>query len=186
MLYDWWLSQNTKNRHIWPGLASYRVTEQSARHIPAREIVDEIDSMRVRAHDLGHILYNMTSLMKDPDSLDEQLATVYAAPALVPASPWLGARAPGRPSIRALRDTSTGDLLLKLSPAAKERVWLWTVRTLGPSGWSSEVLPGWLRSHRLPDPAATRVVVTAVSRTGVESTPAAAVIPASSTSPIRH
>ena len=169
VLYDWWLSQNTKHRHIWPGLASYRVTEQSARHIPAVEIIDEIDSMRVRGSDLGHILFNMTSLMKDPDSLDEKLAVRYNVPALVPASPWLGARAPGRPSVRLVRDTVTGDMLVKLGPTRSDRVWLWTVRALGPSGWTSEVLPGWLRSHRLPDAASTRVVVTAVSRTGVES-----------------
>jgi uncharacterized lipoprotein YddW (UPF0748 family) len=174
VLYDWWLSQNTKARHIWPGLASYRVTEQSARHIPAREIIDEIDSMRVRGKDLGHILYNMTSLMKDPDSLDEKLAARYAEPALVPASPWLGARAPGRPSIRVARDTVTGDMLVTLSPAKNERVWLWTVRALGPAGWTTEVLPGWLTSHQLPDPASTHVVVTAVSRTGVESMAATA------------
>jgi hypothetical protein len=153
------------------------VTEQSARHIPAQEIVDDIDTMRVRAAALGHILYNMTSLMKDPDSLDEKLSTRYAAPALVPASPWLGARAPARPSIRIARDTVTGDMLLRLAPAAKERVWLWTVRALGPSGWTSEILPGWLRSHRLADPATTRVVVTAVSRTGMESAVATALAP---------
>ena len=177
VLYDWWLSENTKHRHIWPGLASYRVTDQSARHVPAREIVDEIDSMRARAGDtvrvrggdLGHILYNMTSLMKDPDSLDEKLATRYAVPALVPASPWLGARAPARPVVRMARDAATGDLLVKLAPGGGVRVWLWTVRSLGPNGWTTEILPGWLRSHRLPDAASTRVVVTAVSRTGVES-----------------
>ena len=177
VLYDWWLSQNSKHRHIWPGLASYRVTEQSARHIPAREIVDEIDTMRVRDAALGHILYNMTSLMKDPDSLDEKLATRYAVPALVPASPWLGARAPARPSIRMAPDTVTGDMVVRLAPAAKERVWLWTVRALGPSGWASDVLPGWLRVHRLADPASTRVLVTAVSRTGIESAVATAFAP---------
>ena len=179
VLYDWWLSQNSKRRHIWPGLASYRVTEQSARHIPAQEIVDEIDTMRVRDAELGrgHILYNMTSLMKDPDSLDEKLATRYAAPALVPASPWLGARAPARPSIRVVRDTVTGDVVVRLTPGRNERAWLWTVRALGPSGWTSEVLPGWLRSHRLPDAASTRVLVTAVSRTGIESAVATALAP---------
>ena len=170
-LYDWWLSENTKHRHVWPGLASYRVTDSSARHIPAQEIVDEIDTMRVRGADLGHILFNMTSLMKDPDSLDEKLAARYAVPALVPASPWLGAHVPRRPSVRMARDTITGDLLVKLAPARAERVWLWTVRSLGANGWTTEVLPGWLRSHRLADPASTRVVVTAVSRTGIESPP---------------
>src|SRR5207253_3246430 len=82
VLYDWWRSANTKRRPIWPGLASYRVTENSARHIPAQEIVDEIDTTRARGADPGHIHYNVSALMKDPDSLDEKLATRYGEPAL--------------------------------------------------------------------------------------------------------
>ena len=31
VLLDWWVSQNTKGRHVWPGLATYRIAERSAR-----------------------------------------------------------------------------------------------------------------------------------------------------------
>ena len=51
VLYDWWLAQNTKHRHMWPGLATYRIGENSARHIPAQEIIDEIDTHARRAAD---------------------------------------------------------------------------------------------------------------------------------------
>jgi uncharacterized lipoprotein YddW (UPF0748 family) len=171
VLFDWWLSENTKHRHIWPGLADYRVTDQGSTHIPGQEIADEIDSVRARGQDAGHIHFNMTALMKDPDSLDERLASRYAEPALVPASAWLGARPPTRPSVRVERDPATRDLLVRMTPAKDQKVWLWTFRSLGASSWASEVIPGWLRTHRLPDPSSSRVVITAVSRTGVESPP---------------
>ena len=173
-LLDWWTAQNTRHRHIWPGLATYRVAENGARRIPAQEIVDEIDTMRVRGGDLGHIHFNASALMKDPDSLDAKLAARYAEPALVPASPWLGAKAPGKPAVSIGRDAGTGEYSLKLAPAKGGTVWLWTVRTRAGGEWTSEVLPGWLRTHRLPVDGADRVYVTAVSRTGIESAVATA------------
>jgi uncharacterized lipoprotein YddW (UPF0748 family) len=175
VLLDWWLSENPKHRHIWPGLGDYRISEQNggpaggAAHFTAQEIVDQIDTLRARGGDPGHIHFNMTSLLKDPEGLDEKLAVLYREPALVPPSSWLGARQPARPTVRASHDSATGDLLLRLTPASDQRVWLWTVRSLGAASWTSEVLPGWLKTHRLPDAGATRVVVTAVSRTGLES-----------------
>jgi uncharacterized lipoprotein YddW (UPF0748 family) len=176
VLYDWWLSQNTKKRHIWPGLATYRISDTTAtRHILAQEILDEIDSTRVRSGDQGHIHFSMTVLMKNPDGLAEKLATRYADPALVPATPWLGAVPPGKPSISLGLDTETREYSLKLNPTSGEKVWLWTVRSgMDDGGWKVEVLPGWLRVHRLPYPGGVeRIVVTAVSRTGMESNPAA-------------
>ncbi|HEY6829448.1 MAG TPA: hypothetical protein VI259_21460, partial [Gemmatimonadaceae bacterium] len=161
--------QNTKHRHVWPGLASYRIGENSQRRVTSQEIVAEIDTMRARNASLGHIHFNMTALMKGPDSLDERLLSRYASPALVPASPWLGARAPKAPTSRIARDTATGDLVVRLAPAEGEKVWLWTVRSFANDKWTNEVLPGWLRAHRIADPRTTRAVVTAVSRTGVES-----------------
>jgi uncharacterized lipoprotein YddW (UPF0748 family) len=167
----WWRAQNTKHRHIWPGLATYRIAANNRTHIPSQEIVDEIDSTRARGGDMGHIHFNATTLMKSPDSVDAKLAILYAEPALVPASPWLGAARPGRPSVKLARDSATNDAEIVMSPGGGPTVWLWTVRTHVDSGWTTEVLPGWLRVHRLPPGAdkATQVYVTAVSRTGVES-----------------
>jgi uncharacterized lipoprotein YddW (UPF0748 family) len=173
VLYDWWLAQNTTHRHIWPGLATYRIAENSARHITSQEIIDEVDTIRarnVRQVAIGHIHYNMSALMKNPDSLDEKLAVRYAEPALVPPSPWLGSKAPARPIATLGKSAATGEYTVTLaSPKGESAPWLWTVRTLANGSWTTEVLPGWLRSHRIVSPAVDRVSVTAVSRTGVES-----------------
>ena len=100
----------------------------------------------------------------------------YATPALVPASPWLGAAPPGRPTIALGRDPLTNEYSLKLTPAAGDKPWLWTVRTSAAGSWTTEVLPGWLRAHQLPNGPIDGVFVTAVSRTGVESASASAAV----------
>jgi uncharacterized lipoprotein YddW (UPF0748 family) len=174
VLYDWWNSQNTKGRHVWPGMATYRIAEKSARTIDAAEILAEIDSMRTRGRDLGHIHFNTSVIMKDADSIAEKLTTRYASPAIPPASPWLGSKKPTRPTARVARDRDTNEPAITLTPAAGERVWLWTVRSLAGGAWSTEVLPGATRTHRLAAMPA-RVVVTAVSRTGVASEPVSVV-----------
>lgn len=175
-LYDWWESVNSKHRHIWPGLADYRVTDTTRRHMPAQEIIAQIDTMRARGRDLGHIHFNMSALMKSPDSLAERLLVSYAAPALVPASPWLGPTPPGRPTIALGRDAITNEYSLKLTPAKGDKPWLWTVRTSVAGAWTTEVLPGWLRAHQLPEGPIDGVYVTSVSRTGVESAAASAAV----------
>lgn len=168
-ILKWWVGENTHHRHIWPGLATYRVRGQGARHIPATEIIAEIDSIRATPGATGHIHFNTTAIMKDADSVAEKLAVSYAVPALVPASPWLGSRRPGRPVVSPGIEKATGERIIRLAPNGGARVWLWTVRTLGDSAWTTEILPGTERQHRLI-PDARRVIVTAVSRTGVEST----------------
>jgi hypothetical protein len=71
-----------------------------------------------------------------------------------------------------VHDRQTGELAVNLAPAAGERVWLWTVRSRAGDDWNVEVLPGSLRVHRLGNHDVREVIVTAVSRTGVESLPA--------------
>ena len=174
VLYDWWLSVNTKHRHMWPGIATYRIGENSARRITSQDIVDEIDTSRVRAareKSIGHIHFSMTALMKDPDSLNEKLAIRYNDAALIPASPWLGAKAPGKPAVKLAPNAATGEPMLTMTPIKGETPWLWTVRTLANGTWTSEVLPGWVRSHRLAPSTVDEVIVTVVSRTGIESVP---------------
>jgi len=61
-----------------------------------------------------------------------------------------------------------------LTPAKGEKPWLWTVRTNVSGSWKSQVLPGWLRTHQLLEGLVDSVLVTAVSRTGIESAAATA------------
>ena len=66
-------------------------------------------------------------------------------------------------------EAATGERLVKLTPGEGVRVWLWTVRTLADGQWKTEIVPGAVRSHRLPVQTPEHVVVTAIGRTGLES-----------------
>lgn len=167
VLLDWWRSENPKGRHVWPGLATYRIAEQSARTITTREILAEIDTIRARGSDVGHIHFNTSVILKNADSISDRLMMHYSQPALPPASPWLGAKKPGKPTVTFAHDKATAEPTITLAPAAGEKVWLWTVRTLVGGAWQSEILPGPTRVHRL-SAEPQRVVVNAISRTGVE------------------
>ena len=165
VLLQWWVQQNTKGRHIWAGNYTGRVGMTGTRAWRSDEVVRQVELTRAQQGAGGNIHFPMNVFMKNPDSLDEKLSHEYAEPALVPASPWLDAKAPGRPSVVSRVDTVTGDHVLRLTAAAGEKVWLWAVQTRVDTGWVTEVLPGTTRVHRLPDDA-VEAVVEGVDRVG--------------------
>jgi hypothetical protein len=104
----------------------------------------------------------MGALLQNRDGLATALQRgPYAEPALVPATPWLDARAPAAPTLHpagaALRiEPGAGDV-----PVARWALW----RRVG-GRWRFDVLPGAARSLALD--GADRVALAAVGRTGVE------------------
>jgi hypothetical protein len=148
----------------------------------ADEIVDQVKLTRTSAGlapnggATGNVFFSMKGLMRDVDSVDAKLGAVYTEPALVPASPWLDRTPPGAPMIAVLSDSATGEPYVRLTPARGEKTWLWVVRVQRGEGWTTAVLPGWVRTHRISDGERGRVRVTAVDRTGNESLPAVAEI----------
>jgi hypothetical protein len=125
----------------------------------------------------GNVFFSMKALMRGVDSIDVKLAPLYAEPALVPASPWLGAAPPPRPTATLFASTATGERYVRLTPAPGSKPWLWLVRTLQGGQWMTEVLPNEVRSHRLGLAGSgeiEKVVVNAVDRVGSLSSPVVA------------
>jgi uncharacterized lipoprotein YddW (UPF0748 family) len=181
-LLDWWTGQNVKRRHIWPGLFTSKVGAQAARPTESwapTEIIDQILITRDQPGATGHVHFSMRALQPGVpirDTLAMRLATeVYAEPALVPATPWLDATPPARPTVRAMRDTATGGVRIVLTPGDQQPVRYWTVQWLGADVWSTRILPGFLRSHALTrnrkELLPEAVWVSAVDRVGNQSRP---------------
>src|SRR5687767_14765233 len=101
VLLDWWLAQSTAGRHVWPGLAAYRVSDGTSSAFTIQEIPDQIRTTRARAGTSGNLLYNTTATLKrNGGALATALAQdLYKNPALVPAVPWLDSTPPPTPSI---------------------------------------------------------------------------------------
>ena len=180
-LLAWWVSQNPYGRNIWPGLNASLATHTAPVGRGSYELIDQIGRTRAQRGATGDVFFSMKTLMQDPDSIVEHLARdAYAQPALVPASPWLGERAPGVPLIEARVDAASGESVLDLDPASGENApWLWVVQSLTQSGWTTQILPGTTLTHFLAPRNAqppSDVRAYAVTRTGMIS-PAARVTP---------
>jgi uncharacterized lipoprotein YddW (UPF0748 family) len=173
-LLSWWEEQNTKGRHLWPGLRAG--VWENAPPSPEREMSSEIELTRTLASDSGGVLFRAGFIMLDTNGVASALARDYAAPALVPASPWLGAAAPGKPSVTVRK---AGGPIIEWSPARGVLAWQWLWQEKTGDVWATELLPGTQTSRpiRSSPASAHYIVVTALSRTGILSPSAYLSIP---------
>jgi uncharacterized lipoprotein YddW (UPF0748 family) len=88
VLLDYWLAQNPAGRHVWPGLFTSAISDE--KKWPLTDIPQQISLTRQRPAATGHVHFSMVALMDNRRDINSRLAPLYATPALVPASPWLG------------------------------------------------------------------------------------------------
>ena len=165
-LLEWWVGENTKQRHLWPGLYTSRVTGLE-KGWPAKEVVDQIEVTRKQNGAGGVIHFSMKALMRNPGGLSDEVQKTYAEPALVPETPWLAeGKPPAQPEVTRELEASR-DVLRVWVPTAGRFV---LVRSLNDGVWTTKVR-GLAPDGRLtvPVPKAERVVVSALDRTGRES-----------------
>jgi uncharacterized lipoprotein YddW (UPF0748 family) len=174
VLLKWWVSQNAKGRHIWPGNYLDKVTGTPTGW-PAQELLDQIAATRAQPGATGNVYFSVRSFMFGRDNLPEKLvAGPYGEKALVPASTWLDSTPPLAPIVRVGRDASSNNYTVSLQPQGAEPVWLWVVQTRTGTDWTTDVISGLQRFLMIQRPvigAADEVAVSAVDRNGNESTP---------------
>jgi uncharacterized lipoprotein YddW (UPF0748 family) len=185
ILLQWWVEQNAKGRHMWPGNYLDKVNPSSPSGWPAEELLDQIAATRAQRGATGNVYFSMRSFMFGQDNLPQKLvAGPYATEALVPASPWLDSVPPLSPLVRVGRDAASGASTVSLQPQGSETVWLWLIRTRVGSEWTTDVVPGMQRFYTIPRSAsgvtADELAVSAVDRTGNESAPVLASLVANS------
>ncbi len=168
-LLGWWVGQNTKQRHLWPGLYTSRVTGLEKGWLP-KEVVDQIEVTRKQKGAGGVIHFSMKALMRNPAGLADDVKKTYAEPALVPETPWLAdGKPPTKPEVT--RELDAGRDVLRVGGQGGVRFIL--VRSLNDGVWTTRVR-GMAQDGRttMPLPLAERVVVSVLDRTGRESEPA--------------
>ena len=173
VLLSWWVEQNTKNRHIWPGLFTSRVLPGSNGRpgaFPPDEIVYQIKTTRGFAASNGTIHFSADALLTTPKKspLGDMLASdVYAEPALVPASPWMPGNNPPRVApVLSLSGKTLSWTLGKAIGDAGSPVWLWVVQTKTGKTWrNAAILTAYQTRFDLPKEAEV-VAVTPIDRTG--------------------
>ncbi len=142
-LLDWWISENKKKRHLWPGIATDRVGDQR----PASEMQKQISIIRSASKgDPGHSHWSADSLINNQKGVQKLLKrTVYQSPALVPSSSWMKGEKPGSPAI-AITPEEIG---YKIRIAPQSNVRFWILQTKRGEEWTLKLLDGKTESTQI-------------------------------------
>ncbi len=176
-LLSWWAEQNVMKRHLWPGNFTSRVGDKSRKSggkaqqaWTADDIIRQIEVTRATPGASGNVQFSMKALMKNFGGIDDKLKNgVYANPALVPETPWLGHESPARPQISARRTDGGVAVHMKMPRGKEPSQWLVQLRT--DTGWKTAIVPGQMseKVFTMKDGAdAKAAVVSAISRLGQE------------------
>lgn len=160
VLLKWWNGQNSKNRHIWPGMAAYKMAGW-----PANEIPDQIQIVRRQPGSKGFLFYSATNLVGN-SALARFLELQPRA--LVPASPWLGASPPPQPLLSA--NDISGHIRVDWKAGTNSTVRWWVLQSKLFGDWRTEILPAETTSTMavgIPE----AISVTAIDRVGNASVP---------------
>jgi len=164
VLLQWWNEQNPKRRHVWPGLATYKINEGWK---PA-EIVNQVQLSEKQPVSAGHVHYSMKQLGRNPTLQNLLSSGPYAEPALVPACGWLSTPRLSKPKV-ASSATSDGGTAFKWSLPDGEFARQWLVQTRNGSAWKSEITQATSMTF---SSSPELIAVTAISRNGNGSSPA--------------
>lgn len=156
-LLDYWVAENTQQRHVWPG---YFTSQLNRPGWKAGEILQQIQLQRARGDKAsGHIHFSMVALMQDRDGIATQLrAGPYAQAALVPATPWLPGQALQAPALR----LEGG--LVRIVPGAGDTAARWAVWRRRGDDWQLAVQAA--QELNINPAGADAVAAAAVDRVG--------------------
>lgn len=162
ILLKWWNEQNVRSRHIWPGLASYRIGRNE--NWGVSELTDQIRGIRGEKSSPGQIYFNFKSLRNDQGGIQQELLNrAYKHRAIIPTSPWIRFKKPASPRISIIR----GDKFTAAKWSAQRDAFWYVVYARDVNGWTYSILPASENSIALSsDRNITRIVVKAVDRLG--------------------
>jgi hypothetical protein len=160
-------------RHLWPGLAAYRVSDGSTSAYTAAEIPAQVQLTRgqnaAAGGSSGSLLYNTTVVVNDRGGLRSLLTSgVFAARALPPVTDWLDAMAPPPPTIGV---TALGAVLrVSITPVTSEPLSWYLIRWRTNGTWSQRVQRVAALTADVPSAGTDGIVVNAIDKVGNAST----------------
>jgi uncharacterized lipoprotein YddW (UPF0748 family) len=175
VLLGWWASENTKHRHLWPGLNSGIGGGEKN----SDEIINQIMISRgITPLSPGVAHWSIGALTKHESLRNDLLAGPYQEEALVPVSTWLDKKAPLAP-VASYENRGT-DLYIKWMAKDEKDVFKYVVYTQYGDKWTYRTLNAKSSFLQLPKVAEVNpktkatanlkaIKVTAVDRTGNES-----------------
>ena len=176
-LLEWWVGENVMGRHMWPGNFTSRAGGVGSGAFSVSELVEQIRVTRLQEGATGNVHFSMKSFLTNQAGMNDSLLVgPYAAPALVPATPWLKAPPPPLPTAR-LAETAAGTRLV-LRTVGTAVPWQYAIRLRTDTAWITMVVSGSTTSWAIPTGTSpTSLSVVSLNRVGTESPPVSVTFP---------
>ena len=167
-LLNWWKGENTKNRHLWPGLNTVEIKVSDR----PTEIVNQIEVNRsILKDDAGEIHYSMAGLTKNPRMLPTLKNGPYKQKALLPTTNWLKGDNLPKPTLNI--DENGANYMASWKSGKSEKVFQWILFAKYGDNWETEILHSSVTTKSLPKSkggkSLTAVAVKGVDRLANES-----------------
>ncbi len=200
-LLQWWLQNNPKHRHIYPGLFTSRINDSKTSWCPS-EILGQVEITKLVDPSGGNIHFSAIALVENRKGIADELRKgLYANEALVPATPWLDDQPPASPvdlavnrvtpkvplaqptTAASTRPALVAGRRLRISwkPGSGEGVWEYTLYVKRRANWTMTIVPSSQTETSidasLGGAVATEIAVAAVDRSGNESARKIASVP---------
>ncbi|WP_316810876.1 glycoside hydrolase family 10 protein [Pedobacter heparinus] len=168
VLLGWWASENTMNRHLWPGMNVGLGGDDKN----VDEVINQIMITRgMLPNSMGAVHWSIAGLTKHEKVIKGILEGPYKKQALVPPSSWLDDKAPVAPVLSTA--LQQGQLKVSWNHADAKDVFRWVVYYQYGNTWSYVILNRQDRFLVKPTMEGglklNKVAVSAVDRTGNES-----------------
>ncbi len=174
VLLGWWQSENTKNRHLWPGMNVGLGGDDKN----ADEIINQIMITRgITPQSKGTVHWSIAGLVKHALLREGLLEGPYKNDAIVPSSAWLDDKKPEKPIVTVA--PVAGKLRIYWNHPEKTDVFKWVVYFKYNNKWTYkvmtrkdseiDVLPGIITANGIAQNVLQAFGVTAIDRTGNES-----------------
>lgn len=143
-LLKWWNIENKKKKHLWAGVAPYKVGDERYQDFASpKEIEMQIGLTRNYLKDnAGTIHFRALSLAANKNSLKDSLKTnIYNINAIIPESPWIESVKPESPLMDVKKDESKNLLIANWKSVGKTEAFRWIFYWKIGEKWSVAVLP---------------------------------------------
>lgn len=170
-LLNYWDGQNTKGRHLWPGLYTSRMLSENNKGFTPEEINYQIAWTRlIESSPAGHVHFSMKALMPNrAEAISGPIAAKsYTASALVPATPWVKGKRPSAPT-GTLSDAGKDGVRVTPDPAALEGMMGWVVQFQRDGKWDWRYYPASTEEAVVGATGSGTLAVFTLDRRGVRS-----------------
>jgi len=164
VLLGWWKDENLKGRHLWPGISiglspASRATDETVNQIMVtRGLLPESP---------GVIHWSIGPLVNSPGLVKAVADGPYRRPALVPAMPWLDARAPAAPTVTT--KTADGNLHISWTHPDPSDVGRTVVYYRYGSQWNQNIHGNNVTKDEIPAFIVNRTLLSRTRRENVKS-----------------